>query len=256
MKLTESPKGSEIVRVFAGYDPREAAGLHVFTQSLIDTSSVPVSVSPLVLRHMPRYVDHGDGTNAFITSRYLIPALCDYAGWALFVDGSDMVMADDVAKLWALRDPQYAIQCVTRPIYQTKSPMKYLSTPMLADNIDYPRKNWSSVMLMNCGHPANRVLTMDYVSRTSSRMLHSFCWLQDDQIGPLPRRWNVLIGEEQPPPDPGICHYTLGTPGFQAYADCDESWRFHRALVHAMNLVGQSTPEVVQRAIRRAAPNE
>jgi hypothetical protein len=37
-----------MIRIFAGYDPREAIGYHVFCQSLIERTSEPVAITPLV----------------------------------------------------------------------------------------------------------------------------------------------------------------------------------------------------------------
>src|SRR5215212_3157138 len=93
---------------------------------------------------------HRDGSNQFIYSRFLLPHLTGYSGWALYIDG-DMLLRADIAALWNLRNESKAVMCVHHD-YRTRMRRKYLG----AKNEDYPRKNWSSVVLWNCGHPANR----------------------------------------------------------------------------------------------------
>jgi hypothetical protein len=114
---------------------------------------------------------------------------------------------------------------VVKHDYKTKHPRKYLGTKLEADNLDYPRKNWSSVMLWNCGHPSNRILTQDFVENATGAQLHRFGWLRDEEVGELPQGWNLLVGEQRHP-HPSLVHYTLGIPAFKAYEDCDwgEEW--------------------------------
>ena len=109
-----------MIRLFVGYDPREAAAYHVFCQSVIERASVPVEFIPLHVGMLGGFDGQRDGSNAFIFSRYLIPHLCDFEGWAIFCDG-DMVMRADVAELWALRYGVRAVQVVGQH-YLTKHP--------------------------------------------------------------------------------------------------------------------------------------
>lgn len=208
--------------MFVGYDPREAVAYHVFCESVIHWSTQPVCFYPL---HAPLYRTDGqrDGTNAFIYSRYLVPSICNFEGFALFVDG-DMLCLTDIAKLWDHRDSRYAVQVVKHD-YRTKHKRKYIGTDLESDNLDYPRKNWSSVMLINCGHPSNRILTKDFVESSTGAFLHRFQWLNDREVGELPADWNLLVGE-QTHKDPSLVHYTLGIPAFKHYEDCDwsEDW--------------------------------
>ena len=139
-----------MIHVFIGYDPREAIAYHVCANSMIRHSSEVLAITPLALANLKTYSEtHTDGSNQFIYTRFLLPHLMGYAGWALFVDG-DMLVRDDLAKLWALRDETKAVMCVHHD-YKTKAGTKYLG----AVNADYPRKNWSSVVLWNCGHPTS-----------------------------------------------------------------------------------------------------
>ena len=227
------------VPIFCGFDPREAAGYHVFCQSVIERSSVPVSFIPL---HGPllRFDGQRDGTNAFIYSRFLVPALMGYSGWAIFADASDMVCLDDIAKLWAERENNSFNKAiaVVKHDYKTKHARKYIGTPMEADNLDYPGKNRSSLILWNCGHYANRRLTPELVKESPGSFLHRFQWLEEQQIGELPAQWNAL-SMEQDISAASLVHYTLGSPGFTSYARCDGADHFHRARKSAMHMIGE-----------------
>jgi len=220
----------EVMPVFVGFDQREAIAYHTFCQSVLSQSSSPVSFCPLALNTIQGYKeDHGDGSNEFIYSRFLVPYLMNYRGWAIFADG-DMVLNDDITKLWGLRNYRYAAMVVKHD-YKTKHPVKYLG----AKNEDYPCKNWSSVILWNCGHPANMKLTPDYVARNTGAHLHRFEFLLDQQLGELPKEWNWLVSE-YPDQEASLYHYTIGTPCFPEYKDCQKSdlWHRHHEMVNAV----------------------
>lgn len=165
---------------------------------------------------------HKDGSNAFIYSRFLVPYLMDFKGWAIFADG-DMICNADIKELWDLRDETKAVQVVQHD-YRTKFPTKYLGNK----NEDYPRKNWSSLMLWNCGHWANRMLTPEYVETSTGARLHRFLHLEDDQIGQLPSTWNWLVEEYPFKNDCKLFHYTVGTPCFIDYVACDNAKLWHQ----------------------------
>jgi hypothetical protein len=212
-----------MIPIFIGYDPREAVAYHVCANSLIRHTSVPLALTPLALNTLAGYTEtHRDGSNDFIYSRFLVPHLMGYHGWAIFMDG-DMLLRADIAALWALRDESKAVLCVQHD-YRTKRPVKYLG----AGNADYPRKNWSSVVLWNCGHPANRVVTPAFVMAATGAQLHRFTWLDDALIGSLPREWNWLPDEFGPNPEAKLLHWTLGTPCFHEFAGAPMAWEWHR----------------------------
>jgi lipopolysaccharide biosynthesis glycosyltransferase len=191
-----------------------------------------------------------DGTNAFIFSRYLIPMLCDYEGWAIFADG-DMVVTRDIIELWNYKSEYFdKAVSVVKHDYKTKSFKKYLGSKLESPNLDYPRKNWSSVILWNCAHPANRVLTMDYVAQSVPQHLHRFGWLKDNEIGDLPPEWNYLV-EEQAPASAALHHHTLGIPGLKHYADDHGSWHWHGALTSALECGGEDIVQMVKRSKER-----
>ena len=164
-----------------------------------------------------------DGSNDFIYARFLVPWLCGFSGSAVFVDG-DMIVRGDISDLFALRRLDVGAQCVQHA-YKTKHPTKYLGNK----NEDYPRKNWSSVILWNCAFRPNRILTPEYVASKSGAFLHRFLWLQDNQVAPLPDAWNRLVLEQPVQESDRLLHYTIGTPCFQEYADCDHAEEWHAA---------------------------
>ena len=234
-----------MLSLYVGYDPREAAVFHVFCQSVIEHASGPVQFIPLHSPMLANFDGQQDGTNAFIFSRYLVPHLQDFKGWALFCDG-DQIVTTDIYELWGLRDESKAVQVVQHD-YKTKHPRKYIDTPIANDNIDYPRKNWSSVMLLNCGHPSNKILTPTLVAEAGAGFLHRFQWLNDDEIGKLPMEWNHLVGE-YPDADAKLYHHTLGSPGFSHYAECHSSKEWNHYLLGALNMEGERAYEIVRRA--------
>lgn len=146
----------------------------------------------------------------------------NYNGWALFMDG-DMIVRDDIAKLFAMRDESKAVMCVHHD-YKTRQTTKYLGSR----NKNYPRKNWSSVVLWNCGHPANRNVTPEFVMKSTGAQLDRFTWLDDDLVGELPIEWNWLPDEFGANPDAKLLHFTLGTPCFHEYANSPMAAEWHR----------------------------
>ena len=220
------------IPLYIGFDDREAFAYSVFCQSVIERASEPVEINPLASNMLGGFDGQRDGTNAFIYSRFLIPALRDFSGWAIFADG-DMLCQADIAELWALRDDRYAVQ-VAQHDYKTKSKIKYIGTNMESPNSDYPRKNWSSLILWNCSHPANRALTLDRVSKEPGSWLHRFSWLSDELIGELPKDWNWLVNEYEANHDAKLLHYTLGVPAIPHYAEKDHAQEWSLAAQRMM----------------------
>jgi hypothetical protein len=219
-------EGSGLIRIFIGFDPREAVAYSVLAHSIQARASVPVAVAPLALSqlgHLLRRERHALQSTDFSFSRFLTPYLSDYAGWSLFMD-CDMLMRDDVAKLWDLCDERYAVQVVKHD-HKPRETTKFLGAAQTA----YAKKNWSSVMLFN--NARCRTLTPDYVNTASGLELHQFKWLESDaMIGELPHRWNHLVGYDAPSEDISLAHYTIGGPYFPEYADCPlaDEWRAER----------------------------
>jgi len=196
--------------VFIGYDPREAVAFHTCVNSIIRHSSQPVTIHPLALANLQGYTEgHRDGSNDFIYSRFLVPYLMRWRGKALYIDG-DMVVTDDIAKLFDLGGTYTAVN-VVKHNYKTKSQTKYFGQT----NEDYPRKNWSSVILWNCTRFEHRKLTPEFVEQTKGAYLHRFAWLTDDLIGGLPIEWNWLPDEYGDNYGAKLLHWTLGIPALE-----------------------------------------
>jgi lipopolysaccharide biosynthesis glycosyltransferase len=211
-----------VIPIFIGYDPREAVAYHTCVNSIIRHSSKPISVTPLALNNLEDYEEkHTDGSNHFIYSRFLVPHLMNYKGWAIYLDG-DMVLRDDISKLWDLRKLDQDVM-VVKHNYKTKQKKKYLGNK----NEDYPRKNWSSVVLWNCGSWPNKQLTPEFVQSSSGAELHRFSWLQDERIGELPIEWNWLPDEYGENTNAKLLHYTLGTPCFDEYKNSPQADVWH-----------------------------
>ena len=223
-----------MIRVLIGYDYRESVTYHVLSQSIINLTSEPVSIVPLDTSGW--FDGQRDGTNRFIYSRFLTPYLMNYDGWAIYMD-SDMLLMSDLVELWKMRDNDKAVM-VCKHDYKTKNPVKLVGTPMEAKNENYERKNWSSMVLWNCSHPANRLLTKEYVSEAPGSLLHRFRWLSDDLIGSIPLEWNWLVGEYEPV-EAKLLHFTIGAPCFSHYRKCDYALAWHTVcgqVVHTSEL--------------------
>ena len=204
------------INLFVGFDPREAVAYHVFCNSIIQNTSVPVQITPLVLSQLQEFNEtHDDRSNDFVYSRFLTPYLSDFKGWAIFADG-DMICQGDLKELIDMADPSKALMVVKHD-YQTKATQKYLGNI----NENYPRKNWSSVILWNCDHSKHKILTPDFVSKQTGKFLHRFSWLDDQDIGELPLEWNWLASEYRVNREAKLIHFTLGTPCFKDYKNSD-----------------------------------
>jgi hypothetical protein len=226
------------IPIFIGVDPRERAATNVLIDSLYQHSSTPLAITPLVTPQLEaqglycRARDPKQST-AFSFTRFLVPHLMGYQGWALFMD-CDMLARGDITALWNLRDEQFAVQCVQHDHVPGET-VKFLGEVQSA----YPKKNWSSLMLLNCSRCS--VLTPDYVNTATGLELHRFHWLAGDhEIGAVPEGWNHLVAVQDPAKAEGapLLHWTLGGPWFQAqrtmggelaaewFAARDEAFRF------------------------------
>lgn len=218
-------------RVFIGWDRREDIAYQVCQFSMVTRASVPLAVQALrqdSLRARGLYWRPRDplASTDFTYARFLVPALSGYHGWALFCD-CDFLWLSDVAELIARCDDRYAVMCVKHD-YRPRESVKMDGQAQTR----YPRKNWSSMVLYNCGHPANAGLTPDVVNRRSGAFLHRFQWLDDDLIGAVPESWNWLEGWSRKPlyGTPHAVHFTRGGPWFEDWRNVDyaELWRAER----------------------------
>lgn len=155
----------------------------------------------------------------FAASRFLVPIICQ-SGWALFMD-CDMLFLGDPMELM-----KYAYQ--DKAVCVVKHNHAGIEGDKMGGMIQtqYPRKNWSSVILFNCDHPANKRLSLDDVNNRPGRDLHAFYWLHDREIGELPAEWNWLVNVQHKPDDPKIAHFTLGGPWIPGWEprEHDDLW--------------------------------
>ncbi|RWR81091.1 protein CDI-like protein [Cinnamomum micranthum f. kanehirae] len=218
-------KQSDTFKIFIGYDPREDLAYEVCKYSILKRSSIPVEVHPIKqpdLREKGLYWRERGSTESteFSFTRFLTPFLADFRGWAMFVD-CDFLYTADIKELTDLIDDRYALMCVHHD-YTPKDTTKMDGVVQTV----YPRKNWSSMVLYNCGHPKNRILMPELVSSQTGAFLHRFMWLEDDEIGSVPFAWNFLVGhnrvdEDDPSTKPKAIHYTSGGPWFDGWKSCD-----------------------------------
>ena len=194
------------LRVFIGFDHRQAVAYNVLQFSIFRRCTKPVAVTPLFLPTLPLT---RTGLTPFTFSRFLVPWLCGYQGWAMFLD-IDYLCHGDLAELFALTDDRYAV--------------------MVSKNVK--KFEWASMMMFNCGHPGNRILTPEYVQDPQQcRTPHTIDWLPEHLVGDLPREWNHLVGYDAPRADAKLIHYTQGMPIYEEtrgseYAD---AWKKEHA---------------------------
>lgn len=209
------------LKIFIGWDEREQEAYDVCVKSLLKHSSVQLDIQPIIKSVL---MDTGEyfreqpeaGSVEFTYTRFLTPYLAGYRDWALFVD-CDFLFTKDVAELFAMKDEQYALMCVKHD-YVPKNAVKMDGQKQ----VSYPRKNWSSCILWNCGHLSNRILTPYIASTQTGAYLHRFQFLSDHMIGDLPLEWNWLEGEyDKPEVPPAAIHFTNGGPWFENWQDVD-----------------------------------
>ena len=212
------------MRVFIGYDPREHAAAMVANKTLLEVSRGQLQAEFLEVNALRQrgllwrvrderggqdydlVSNHGYSTR-FNISRFLVPILCQ-TGPALFVD-CDVVF---------MRDPREMLEDDLGACFWPVSVVKHAHQPtrdvkmMGQVQQPYRRKNWSSVMLFNCDHAANRRLSLWDVNNRHRDELHSFYWLGDSEVGGLNPAWNWLVNEQPKPHNLGIAHFTNGGP--------------------------------------------
>lgn len=224
------------LHVFSGHDDRQAAAGAVCEHSLVRRSSQPVVVTQLrerPLRHSGlysreytiksngQYVDSKDGkgfSTQFSYTRFLVPTIArknNLHGWALFCD-NDFLWLSDVAKLFALADPKYAVMCVKHD-WQGKEGVKMDGMLQQA----YYRKLWSSLVLWNVDHIANDDISEFEVNNATGSYLHGFKWLNDHLIGGLPPSWNHIPGFSAPDTKPDAMHFSYGGPWLDDHKNDD-----------------------------------
>lgn len=224
-----------MLKVFIGYDKNETVARHVLAHSIERRCSIPVSITALRLEQLPMTRERNPlQSTDFAFSRFLVPWLCDYEGIGVFLD-CDMLCRTDIAQIMDEISPWVAVS-VVKHNYAPRPEDKFLGQPQTI----YAKKNWSSVMVFN--NTRCQSLTPEYVNRASGLELHQFKWLDNDaEIGSLDPSWNHLVGEYKRNAQAKIVHYTLGTPCFKKYSECEyaQEWRDELTDMLSYNKIGE-----------------
>lgn len=231
------------MKIFIGWDPREAAAFAVARSSCRRHLNLPIPIYGLVLDDLIKHglytrpieyrasaadrpvmwdvISDAPQSTQHANSRFLVPYLAQ-SGWALFMDGDMLVRGNIGRMLQNSLDPEKAVYCV-----------KHRHEPPPGVKMDdqiqtrYARKNWSSFMVFNCDHPSNKAVMPGIVNTFPGRDLHRFCWLKDDEIGELGPEYNFLVGHSDPSINPKVVHFTSGTPDMPGYENVPfaDEWR-------------------------------
>ena len=211
-----------MINVFIGFDEGEKVSYHILSESIRRQSSVPVSITPLCLSNLPEFKRklQPNQSTEFAFSRFLVPYLSEYKGWSLFLD-CDMMFRDNIKNLWDMIDENKSIMCCKHD-YIPKQNVKFRG----AKNEPFPKKNWSSYMLMN--NQRCKMLTKEYVETASGLELHQFKWTHEENVGELPLEWNWLVGEYDYNKNAMNVHRTLGGPYFKDYKNSEYADEWYR----------------------------
>jgi hypothetical protein len=209
--------GEQPLRIFVGYDKSEAVAYHVLASSILRRASVPVAIIPLARQSVSGIYTRKRGpteATEFSMTRFLVPYLSGYQGFSVFMD-CDMVCRVDIEELVQELHGDSAVWCC-----QHDYAPRWLTKFNGNEQTTYPRKNWSSFMVFD--NAQCRRLTPEYVNTATGLELHRMLWA-DERIGSLQLSWNWLVGEYEPNDAAKVLHFTLGTPCFKEYADCDHA---------------------------------
>lgn len=247
--MTGYHRSQKSFSIFLGFDPREAMAFAVARHSIEKRISLPIRARGIILdelvekglytRPTDQVVDSDGNTRLidvlskredydgfmsteFAISRFLTPHLAGYRGWAMFADCDIMARTNLVSLFHKIAHRPEALLCVQHD-YRPKETVKMDGQAQT----QYFRKNWSSVMLFNCEHPANRNLTIELINNVPGRDLHGYCWLKDEEIGALDESFNWIPGHSSPEIDPDIVHWSAGGPWFKGYESVPfaDEWR-------------------------------
>lgn len=199
--------------VYIGYDTRLNDVYEVCKHSILrhsDVNVVPIKQQELRDKNIYTRTIDDKASTEFTLTRFLVPLLNNYKGWALFCD-CDFLFTSDVNELFNNIDNNYAVMVVKHD-YTPKTSVKMDNKTQYV----YPRKNWSSLILFNCEHILNKNIDVNVMEPS---YLHQFKWLDDSQIGSIDISWNHLVGYYTGTPK--ALHYTDGGPWYNEYKDTE-----------------------------------
>lgn len=198
-----------MLRIFIGWDSRFPEPADVLAYSLRKFSTIPLDIRFLKLPELGLNRQHDPlASTEFTYSRFLVPHLCDFEGKAIFMD-NDMLCLGDIRELDELDMTNYALRVVQHDYQPTNSVKMYGCA-----QTSYPRKNWSSLMLMRCDRL--KLWTKQVVETQTGAYLHRFQDIADEAIGEIPKTWNTLDWMDS---TTQLIHYTNGGPWFTEYRD-------------------------------------
>jgi len=242
------------LKIFIGWDSREDIAYQICKQSILDTASVPVEIIPLKINKLrsdgiyKRPTDMLASTE-FTFTRFLIPELCEFNGWALFID-CDFIFLEDIKNLFDQVNNKYAVMCA----HHDYTPKPGIKMDGQQQHV-YPRKNWSSCVLFNCSHPSNKICTSNWLNNVTKNgaFFHRFSWLKNREIGEISHEWNWLVGWYKEPNDgkPKALHYTEGGPWFTEYYNCEYASEFYYVERNYLNNKVVSQSQKIQDFRRR-----
>ena len=207
--MISETKGHKMLRIFIGWDSRFPEPADVLAHSLRKHASIPLDIQYLKLDELNIQREYDPlASTEFTYSRFLVPHLCDFQGKAIFMD-NDMLCFGDVRELDELDMTGLALRVVKHD-YQPSNTIKMYG----AVQTSYPRKNWSSMMIMNC-EPL-KLWSKQVVETQTGAYLHRFEEIPDEQIGEIPKTWNTLDWMDQ---STKLIHYTNGGPWFKEFED-------------------------------------
>jgi hypothetical protein len=218
------------MRIFIGWDSRFPQPGLVLAHSLRSRASGPLDIRFLDYRHLhdcygfDRTHDPLASTE-FTYSRFLVPYLCGYEGHALFMDNDMLCLGDVLGLVYGpLQTPAASLWVVKHDHQPVDGSVKMYGATQTA----YPRKNWSSLMLMDCSKL--KCWTKTVVETASGARLHRFHDVPDDRIGALPPEWNSLDAMDD---KTKLIHWTSGGPWFEQYRDCPHADVWYKARAEA-----------------------
>ena len=218
------------MKIFIGFETEYPEAFEVCAESIRQYNPnheiIPLVKSELEEQGLYTRPYQGESTE-FAFTRFLIPALCEWKGYALFCDGDFMWRCDpqeieDFVKqssqspsVWVVKHPPF----LTTPHEKMKGKA----------NMSYPKKYWSSLMYFNNDKCFS--LTSDLVNSWSGKDLHEFAWAS--QIGDLPAEYNAMVNYYKFD-SPKAVHFTDGGPWLDIHDDMlySTEWLKHYKNLH------------------------
>lgn len=218
----------EKVKLFIGHDSKQSSVCDTCVMSVQDHSKIATEIihlNGLQARGL-FWREQAIGSTEFAFTRFLVPYMKGFYGYAIFCD-SDFIWNCDPLELLDHVNPNNAVSVVKHSI--SKEQIK----PFKMDGQKqtwYPRKNWSSLIVFNCDHPFTKRLMPNVVSESPAGYLHEFQWCDDKYIGSLPHTYNYLVGYYNDIPNPKAIHYTDGGPWHPGYENVEyaDRWNFYK----------------------------